>query len=122
MRNYQRNKKLIDLTECPKELRENILLLCEGSKTSLKFIGETDIAIGELFASVVNTHLKKSKIDPASISAIGSHGQTVWHQPTGTHPFTMQLGDPSVISQRTGITTVAGSTPGAPPNNIPLPF
>ena len=39
--------------ECPKELRENILLLCEGSKTSLKFIGETDIAVGEQFASVV---------------------------------------------------------------------
>ena len=94
--------------ECPQKLRENILLLCEGSKTSLKFIGETDIAIGELFASVVNTHLRKSKIDPTSITAIGSHGQTVWHQPTGTYPFTMQLGDPSIISQRTGITTVAG--------------
>ena len=25
MRNYQRNKKLIDLTECPKELRDEIL-------------------------------------------------------------------------------------------------
>ena len=92
--------------ECPKELRENILALCEGSKASLKFLGEIDIAVGELFASVVAAHLKKSEIDPASITAIGSHGQTVWHQPTGTLPFTMQLGDPSIISQRTGITTV----------------
>ena len=94
--------------ECPKEIRENILTLCEGSKTSLKFLGETDIAVGELFASVVNTHLKKSKIDSSSITAIGSHGQTVWHQPFGTHSFTMQLGSPSVISQKTGITTVSG--------------
>ena len=53
--------------ECPQKLRENILLLWEGTKTRLKFIGETDIAIGELFASVVNTHLKESKIDPAAI-------------------------------------------------------
>ncbi len=94
--------------ECPKELRDNILKLCGGFKTSLKFLGETDIAVGKLFASVVGKHLKESQIDPSSITAIGSHGQTVWHQPFGTHSFTMQLGNPSVISQKTGITTVSG--------------
>ena len=94
--------------ECPKELRENILRICEGSKVSLKFLGETDIALGKLFASVIKKQLKETKINPKAITAIGSHGQTVWHQPSGNYPFTMQLGDPNVICQQTGITTVAG--------------
>ena len=42
-----------------------------------------------------------------AITAIGCHGQTVYHSPSGTHPFTLQLGDPNVIAAQTGI---AGST------------
>ena len=94
--------------ECPRELRENILTICEGSKVSLKFLGETDIAVGKLFASVVNKQLKETKIIPKAITAIGSHGQTIWHQPHGNYPFTMQIGDPNVICRQTGITTIAG--------------
>ena len=96
------------LEECPNELKENILTISEGSKVSLKFLGETDIAVGKLFASVVKKQLKETKINPKAIRAIGSHGQTVWHQPSGNYPFTMQIGDPNVICQQTGITTVAG--------------
>ena len=94
--------------KCPRELRENILSICQGSEVSLKFLGETDIALGKLFASVVNKQLEETKINPKAITAIGSHGQTVWHQPSGNYPFTMQIGDPNVICQQTGITTVAG--------------
>ena len=42
-------------------------------KQNLVYIGETDIAEEELFASVVNTHMRKSEIDPASNPAIGRH-------------------------------------------------
>ena len=52
------------LEECPKELKENILTISEGSKVSLKFLGETDIAVGKLFASVVKKQLKETKINP----------------------------------------------------------
>ena len=51
-----------------------------------------------------------SVIDPASsrdIQAIGSHGQTLAHQPNTTPGFTLQIGDASRISEATGITTVA---------------
>ena len=44
---------------------------------------------------------------PAHVAAIGSHGQTICHRPNGAFPFTLQIGDPSVIAERTGILTVA---------------
>ena len=46
-------------------------------------------------------------MDRSQIAAIGSHGQTVLHQPLGAHPNTLQIGDPNRIAWRTGITVVA---------------
>jgi anhydro-N-acetylmuramic acid kinase len=41
------------------------------------------------------------------VRAIGSHGQTIASPPTGEYPFTLQVGDPSVIAERSGIDVVA---------------
>lgn len=70
-------------------------------------LGELDRALGEAFASAVMTLIEAGDIDAATVTAIGSHGQTVLHQPDGTHPFTLQIGDPNRIASQTGITTVA---------------
>uniref|UniRef100_UPI00262F5649 anhydro-N-acetylmuramic acid kinase n=1 Tax=Dokdonella sp. TaxID=2291710 RepID=UPI00262F5649 len=51
--------------------------------------------------------LREAGIDRDEVSAIGSHGQTVRHRVGGAHPFTLQIGDASVIAERTGIATVA---------------
>jgi anhydro-N-acetylmuramic acid kinase len=51
--------------------------------------------------------LRKSGLAKKDIRAIGSHGQTLRHRPRAAHPFTLQIGNPSVIAERTGITTVA---------------
>jgi anhydro-N-acetylmuramic acid kinase len=47
------------------------------------------------------------------IDAVASHGQTVYHQPpqAGKHGHTLQLGQPQVIAQRTGIKTIADFRP-----------
>ncbi|MDO8273514.1 MAG: anhydro-N-acetylmuramic acid kinase [Gammaproteobacteria bacterium] len=91
----------------PASLRQNLLLLCQDQSISLRLLGETDIALGRLFAEAVNTLLAKSELKPADIIAIGSHGQTIQHHPQGSHQFTMQIGDPNTISAMTGITTIA---------------
>ena len=42
---------------------------------------------------------------------IGSHGQTVWHGPNALPPNTLQVAEPSIIAERTGLTVVADFRP-----------
>jgi anhydro-N-acetylmuramic acid kinase len=51
--------------------------------------------------------IEQAQLKASDIRAIGSHGQTVRHRPRGPHPFTLQIGCPHVIAERTGICTVA---------------
>jgi anhydro-N-acetylmuramic acid kinase len=74
---------------------------------SLKEYGAMDARLGHLFADTVNTLLAKADIPASSIKAIGSHGLTVYHAPEIRFPFSLQIGDPNVIAELTGITTVA---------------
>jgi len=91
----------------PAELRSRILQLCKGTGFDLRLYGRVDIEIGRLFAASANTLLQKAGKQASDITAIGSHGQTVFHEPSGEFPFTLQIGDPNSIAQHTGITTVA---------------
>ncbi len=70
-------------------------------------LGELDATIGEIFADAALAILRETGTDPATIRAIGSHGQTLHHAPTAHPPFTWQIGDPFRIAERTGIDTVA---------------
>jgi len=68
---------------------------------------QLDVQVGELFARAAHELLKGAGIDSSRVRAIGSHGQTVFHGPDLDFPCTVQIGDPNVIAERTGITTVA---------------
>lgn len=70
-------------------------------------IGELDTLVGTLFAQAAEAVIQKSGFDRSAIRGIGSHGQTIRHQPSGTAPFSIQIGNPSVLSEATNITTVA---------------
>jgi anhydro-N-acetylmuramic acid kinase len=72
----------------------------------LDTFGTLDMELGTLFAQAALSVLKKTDLRPRDIRAIGSHGQTVRHRPGGRYPFTLQIGNPSMIAERTGITTV----------------
>ncbi len=107
----------------PPSLKKKVSELCSpGSANNdtdkIDLLGETDIALGLLFAEAANTLIDIAGIEPASIRAIGSHGQTIRHRPpqpqagtgsvTGsTRSFTLQIADPNTIAHHTGITTVA---------------
>lgn len=92
-------------TEFSEEVRQSILELTEPSFNEINRVGELDVLLGKEFAYAVNTLLKKYKIDPKNICAIGSHGQTVRHHPN--LQFSLQIADPNIIAANTGITTVA---------------
>ncbi len=69
-------------------------------------LGQIDVALGLSFSAAVKALLNETGIDPSQIIAIGSHGQTILHGPNAPHPFSLQLGDPNIIANETGIQTV----------------
>ena len=69
--------------------------------------GALHSGIGREFAAAANRLVTESGLQADDIAAIGSHGQTLTHRPRANPPFSVQLGDPSVIAYHTGITTVA---------------
>lgn len=90
----------------PIELKKRILDICQGQTTTLSEIGKIDRELGSLYADAVNQLLIQTGLTSEDIIAIGCHGQTVWHEPDGEQPFTMQLGDNNRIAALTGIATV----------------
>jgi anhydro-N-acetylmuramic acid kinase len=97
-------------TDIDAELKQGLLRLTVNHGVDLRVLGSSDIEVARLFASAVKTLLEKHRLKPADIVAIGSHGQTIWHEPPQRalhHPFTLQIGDPNTLAELTGITVVA---------------
>ncbi len=65
-----------------------------------------DPLISRHFSDAVSALLDGTGMTPSQIRAVGSHGQTVWHEPDGPRPESIQLGDPRLIAQACGIVTV----------------
>ena len=93
-------------TPLPNQLREKIFV-AQTQAIELHQLGELDVELGECFANAALQLITNHGIDKSNIRAIGSHGQTLLHDPEAKFPFTIQLGDPNIIVERTGITTVA---------------
>ncbi|MDK8465486.1 anhydro-N-acetylmuramic acid kinase [Marinobacter sp. SS13-12] len=93
-------------TDYPDDIRQRLANLSQNRGTP-DDLGELDHATGSLFALAASSVIEKSGFPSTSIAAIGSHGQTIRHQPDGSAPFSIQVGDPTLIAERTGITTVA---------------
>jgi anhydro-N-acetylmuramic acid kinase len=69
--------------------------------------------LGELFAEAALRLMDRAGVKPAEVDFIGSHGQTIYHIPGPVAEggrlirATLQIGEPAVIAERTGILTVA---------------
>ena len=92
----------------PESLRSKLLAASRNpGDFVVDSIGSLDRWVGECFSGAALTVITAAGIDNRRIDAIGSHGQTIRHQPRADRPFTMQIGDPNIIAAMTGITTVA---------------
>jgi len=69
-----------------------------------------NVNLGEWFAAAAAELLERSGIGPESIEAVGSHGQTIWHEPptADRSGATLQLGEPAVIAERLRLPVVSG--------------
>lgn len=90
----------------PADVKKRLHALRNGVESDIEFAAGLDSEVGELFAQAAQHVQRKAGLSTKEIRAIGSHGQTVRHRPDAAHPFSLQLGNPSVIAERTGITTV----------------
>ncbi|WJW75131.1 anhydro-N-acetylmuramic acid kinase [Thiohalobacter sp. IOR34] len=92
----------------PAGLRAEILALSHGvANDAVDRLGQLDHNLGICFAEAVTELCRRAGLEPDQIRAIGSHGQTLRHRPQPPAPFSLQIGDPNLIAERTGITTVA---------------
>lgn len=102
--------KLVDVHSkpMPDHIREALARLA-GSSTPhpVQCLGELDHHLGQLFAETALELIDRAGLQPKEITALGSHGQTLYHQPSGEARFSLQIGDPNLIAELTGITTVA---------------
>lgn len=92
--------------------RDSIMALSSRQSDSLQRLLELDWEMAAHFASAARKLLKQTGIEAKQVSAIGSHGQTIRHQPpSATAPdtpcFSLQIGDPNRIAELTGINVVA---------------
>jgi len=95
-------------SDYPATLREQLLQAAGNpADCTVDRVGQLDQWVGECFRDAVLKLLSQADTDPQSVTAIGSHGQTIRHQPGAARPFTLQIGDPNTIAAGTAITTVA---------------
>ncbi|MEP7353790.1 MAG: anhydro-N-acetylmuramic acid kinase [Acidobacteriota bacterium] len=96
----------------PKAVREAILgvsnvMAPTGAIARLHFL------LGELYAEAVIATCRKHRVPLKSVELCGMHGQTIFHEGTPVNflgrkiASTLQIGDPSVFAERTGIRTIS---------------
>jgi anhydro-N-acetylmuramic acid kinase len=101
----------------PKLIRSKILQIAEGTPLPAAEISQLNFRLGHLFAEAAIATCKKLSVPHKSVDLIASHGQTIFHQGPPVSflgaltASTLQIGEPSIIAARTGITTVGDFRP-----------
>jgi len=89
-----------------------LLDILESGKTDLKSLSQLNFYLANIWSKTIGEMLKKEKLDARDIDLIGSHGQTFYHLPVSENfiddqiSSTLQIGDPAVLAQLSGIMTV----------------
>jgi len=81
-------------------------LVTGGQRPGQQALDHLDTQLADHFSLTVRMLLDKAGVSERDVTAIGSHGQTVWHDPDGKPPESIQLGEPQRIAQQSGIITV----------------
>jgi anhydro-N-acetylmuramic acid kinase len=91
----------------PDDLRAQLLQVSQhDAPLTLDAYGVLDHRIGVAFADAAAALL--ADLDPAvRLEAVGTHGQTLRHHPGGNTPFTLQIGDPTLLAERLRVPVVA---------------
>ena len=91
----------------PRALRKTLIELGQGNGDNLDALGDADAALGRFIGEMACGFIASQGLATDAVRAIGSHGQTVRHRPSGSNAFSLQIGDPNRIAELTGVATVA---------------
>lgn len=86
-------------------LRSELLALSAAGHDEIERAGRVGIVLAERYAQAIELVRADAGLAASEVAAIGCHGQTVRHRPD--QGFTVQIGNPSLLAERTGIAVVA---------------
>lgn len=106
--------KVIDFTShpIPEKIRLAVFKNSDKKTARIEEISRLNVILGAIFSDAVLKLMRKNRLTSDNIDMIGSHGQTIHHLPEKDNynayrvKSTMQIGDPSIIANLTGITTI----------------
>jgi anhydro-N-acetylmuramic acid kinase len=87
----------------PDTLRERLMRAAQGAPLNANQLAQLDAEAGQVFAQTALSVMPKK----VPVQAIGSHGQTLAHNPNNKLGYSLQIGNPSLIAELTNTTTVA---------------
>ncbi len=96
----------------PKKIREALVGI-SNTASQTGDIARLNFLLGELYAEALEETAERAEIPLNTIKLVGCHGQTIFHEGQGTQYLgkkvasTMQIGESSVISERTGIDVIS---------------
>ncbi len=90
-------------------MRQRILTCCDPTASRVDQIAALHVDLAEIFARNALESIEQAGLTPSQIDLIGSHGQTLWHNvlPSGRVSASLQVVEPAVIAERTGVTTIS---------------
>jgi len=98
----------------PRALRRLLLCVASGEPTTAGEISDLNFLLGDCFAQAALAVCCQARLEASRLDFIGSHGQTIYHQgpkaagaERGSMASTLQIAEPSVIAERTGVAVVA---------------
>ncbi len=113
----QVKQRAFNVTPYSRSIQKKLIDLASGHPLPVAVLCHLNATIGECFADAVIKLAMEAGVPLSKIALIGSHGQTVQHLPVPKKEgkwrvrSTLQIGEPSIIAERTGIPTVADFRP-----------